>query len=64
MVSRKINYCIYIRALFMWQYIHLYSGVASETAWQQIRPIKFVQLVHWLVYYKYTVKMHGINTKI
>jgi hypothetical protein len=31
---------------------------------QHIRLIKFVQIVHWLVYYKYIVKIHGINTKI
>jgi hypothetical protein len=28
----KINCHINVRALFKWQYIHLYSGVASVTA--------------------------------
>jgi hypothetical protein len=32
----KINCRINVRTLFKWQYIHLYSGVASVTARQYI----------------------------
>jgi hypothetical protein len=36
LASYKLYCLINTMALFKWQYIHLYSGVVSVTAWQRL----------------------------